>query len=144
MINTRHITIEWGHCDPAGIVFNPRYFEWFDAATAALFIRALGMSKARMIKHYGIVGIPLVSTRATFHFPCSHGDEVRIESCISEFRRSSFDVHHRLLRDDLTLAVEAFETRVWVGRHPDKVDGIKALPIPDEVLAIFATKPASA
>ena len=44
LTNTRQRTIEWGDCDPAGIVFNPRYFEWFDAATAALFARALGMN----------------------------------------------------------------------------------------------------
>ena len=32
--NTRKVRIEWGDCDPAGIIFNPRYFEIFDAATA--------------------------------------------------------------------------------------------------------------
>jgi 4-hydroxybenzoyl-CoA thioesterase len=135
--NTRHRLIEWGDCDPAGIVFNPRYFEWFDAATAALFGQALGMSKAAMIKRYDIVGIPLVDTRAKFHVPCSYGDEVRIESTISEFRRSSFDVRHRLIRADGTLAVEGFETRVWVGRHPDRPGGIKARPIPEDVIARF-------
>lgn len=31
LINRRTIRIEWGDCDPAGIVFYPRYFEWFDA-----------------------------------------------------------------------------------------------------------------
>ena len=28
---TRNVRIEWGQCDPAGIVFYPRYFEIFDA-----------------------------------------------------------------------------------------------------------------
>ncbi len=136
--NTRHRMIEWGDCDPAGMVFNPRYFEWFDAATSALFVRALGMTKLAMIKRYGIVGIPLVDTRATFRIPCAFGDEVRIESTVAEFRRSSFDVRHHLLRADDTLAVEGFETRVWVGRHPDRPGGIKARPIPEEVIARFA------
>jgi 4-hydroxybenzoyl-CoA thioesterase len=143
LTNTRHRTVEWGDCDPAGIVFNPRYFEWFDAATAALFARALGMTKAAMVRRYDIVGIPLVDTRATFLVPCAYGDEVRIESTVAEFRRSSFDVRHRLLRDDGTLAVEGFETRVWVGRAPDRPGGIKAQPIPEEVTARFAT-PSSA
>ena len=31
------VRIEWGDCDPAGIIFYPRYFEFFDAWTAALF-----------------------------------------------------------------------------------------------------------
>ncbi len=141
LTNTRHRTIEWGDCDPAGIVFNPRYFEWFDAATAALFARALGMTKAAMVKRYGIVGIPLVDTRATFRVPCAYGDEVRIESAVAEFRRSSFDVRHRLLREGGELAVEGFETRVWVGRHPDKPDGIKALPVPEDLVARFRDPP---
>ena len=136
--NTRHRTIEWGDCDPAGIVFNPRYFEWFDAATAALFARALGMTKAEMVRRFGIVGIPLVDTRASFRVPCAYGDEVRIESAVAAFRRSSFDVRHHLLRSDGTLAVEGSETRVWVGRDPDRSGGIRAQPIPEEVTARFA------
>jgi len=43
--NTRTVRIEWGDCDPAGIIFYPRYFEIFDASTAMLFERALGMTK---------------------------------------------------------------------------------------------------
>ena len=40
LVNHRNVTIQWGDCDPAGIVFYPRYFEMFDASTAALFARA--------------------------------------------------------------------------------------------------------
>lgn len=134
----RRRTVEWGDCDPAGIVFNPRYFEWFDAATAFLFARALGMNKPAMIARYGIVGIPLVDTRATFHAPCAFGDEIGIESMVTEFRRSSFDVRHRLTRADGTLAVEGAETRVWVARDPGRPGGIRAQPIPQEVIDRFA------
>ena len=141
LVNTRRLTIEWGDCDPAGIVFYPRYFAMFDASTAALFQRALGMTKKAMLKHYDVVGFPMVDTRATFSVPCAFGDEVRIESTIAEFRRASFDVRHRLLRDDDALAVEGFETRVWVGRHPDKPDGIKARPIPEDLVARFRDPP---
>ena len=42
--NTRTVRIEWGDCDPAGIIFYPRYFEIFDASTTLLFERRLGMS----------------------------------------------------------------------------------------------------
>lgn len=141
LTNTRRLAIEWGDCDPAGIVFYPRYFAMFDASTAALFQRALGMTKKAMLRRYDAVGFPMVDTRATFRAPCAFGDEVRIESEVSEFRRASFDVRHRLLRDDGALAVEGFETRVWVGRHPDKPDGIKAQPIPEDLIARFRDPP---
>jgi 4-hydroxybenzoyl-CoA thioesterase len=134
--HTVHRTIEWGQCDPAGIVFYPRYFEMFDAATAALFHAALGFNKAEMIARFGIVGIPMVDTRGRFHVPTSFGDAVRIDSTVTEFRRSSFDVHHELRRGD-TLCLEGFETRVWVGRHPEDAARIKSRPIPAEVLERF-------
>jgi acyl-CoA thioesterase FadM len=48
--NIRTVRIEWGDCDPAGIIFYPRYFEIFDASTALLFERRLGMTKFEMLK----------------------------------------------------------------------------------------------
>ncbi len=136
-LHTRHLRIEWGDCDPAGIVFYPRYFAMFDASTALLFEHVLGMRKSAMLVAYGIVGIPMVDTRARFVAPSTFGDTVAIESTVTEFRRSSFDVLHRLLKDG-TLAVEGFETRVWVGRHTDDPARIKAQAIPAEVVAAFS------
>jgi 4-hydroxybenzoyl-CoA thioesterase len=89
-----------------------------------------------MLKHYDIVGMPMVDTRAKFIVPSRFGDVVTIETCIKEFRRSSFDVEHRLMKGE-TLAIEAWETRVWVGRHPDDPEAIKAREIPAEVIARF-------
>ncbi len=42
--------IEFGDCDPAGIVYFPNYFRMFDASTAYLFEAALGMKKIAWIK----------------------------------------------------------------------------------------------
>ena len=109
--------IEWGDCDPAGIVFYPRYFAFFDASTSALIERALGMTKHDYLKAYDFVGHPLVHRRVPLPCPDRFGDDVAIETTVTEFRRSSFDVHHRL-RKDGALAVEGFETRVWVQGDP--------------------------
>ena len=35
----------WGDCDPAGIVFYPRYFAMFDHSTVLLIEAALGIRK---------------------------------------------------------------------------------------------------
>ena len=40
LTNTRTTRIEWGDCDPAGIIFYPRYFEIFDVSTTMLIERA--------------------------------------------------------------------------------------------------------
>jgi 4-hydroxybenzoyl-CoA thioesterase len=127
--------VEWGDCDPAGIVWYPRYFEWFDASTAALFTAA-GVSNRVMHKHYRVVGIPMVDTRARFLIPSRFEDELTIESTVTEFRRSSFDVHHRMLKNS-ALAVEGFETRVWTVRDADDPERLRSQPIPAEVIARF-------
>ena len=78
--NSRTVRIEWGDCDPAGIIFYPRYFEIFDASTAALFERALGMTKFKQLKHFDFAGYPLVRTRAKFIRPTRFGDDVTVET----------------------------------------------------------------
>ena len=130
----RTVWIEWGHCDPAGIVFYPNYFAWFDASTAHHF-QAAGLPKPELVKKYNVVGFPMVDTRAAFHIPSKYGDEVVIETTITEFGRSSFSVHHKLLRGD-KLAVEGFEKRVLVGKD-DSGSGIKSVPVPPEVKLLF-------
>ena len=44
----RPVLIEWGDCDPARIVYNPRFFDWFDNATGGLFAAA-GFHKSRLL-----------------------------------------------------------------------------------------------
>ena len=134
LTNKRNVRIVWGDCDPAGIVFYPRYFEMFDTSTTALFERALGMTKHQFIKTYESVGYPMVDTRARFLLPTRYGDDVVIETEITEIKRSSFSLRHRLMKDG-ELAVEGFETRVWVGRDPADPDRIKAKPLPDAIVA---------
>jgi 4-hydroxybenzoyl-CoA thioesterase len=134
--NKRSVRIEWGDCDPLGIIFYPRYFEFFDASTTALIESALGMKKIEYLKAYGFTGHPVVETRARFRMPTHFGDEVEIESRLVECGRSSLRIEHRLTKDG-TLAVEGFETRVWVGRDADDPQRIKSRPIPAEMLARF-------
>ncbi|MBV8770343.1 MAG: acyl-CoA thioesterase [Hyphomicrobiales bacterium] len=135
VVSKREILVEWGHCDPAGIVFNPRFFEWFDAATAGLFAQ-VGLPKPKLIERFGIIGIPLVETQAKFILPSRFGDTITIESAIASFGRSSFEVEHKLFNGG-ALATEGRETRVWTGRHPENSSRMKSKPIPEEVIALF-------
>jgi len=69
---SRHtFTIEWGACDPAGIVFNARFYEMFDQATWLLFERALGVPRAGLFESYHFMGFPLVDAGARFVRPVS-------------------------------------------------------------------------
>ena len=131
-------TIEWGHCDPAGIVFNARFFEFFDWGTWTLFEKALGVRPPDIYAALGIVGIPLVDASARFLAPARFGDAVELTSQVGEFRRSSFDVEHRL-RVGGVLAVEGQETRVLATRDETDPLAIRALPLPSDFMVRFQT-----
>jgi 4-hydroxybenzoyl-CoA thioesterase len=132
----RQLTIEWGQCDPAGIVFNSRFFEIFDSSSWQLFEAALGVKPHELAGTFGILGVPLVDVRANFLKPIKFGDVVDSTSRVSEFRRSSFDVEHRLSVNG-ELAVDGSETRVWTARSKDDPEKIGATAIPNDVIAKF-------
>ncbi len=56
---TTTIRVEWGDCDPAGIVYYPNFFHWCDVATWNFFA-ASGLPLIELQKRYGIVGFPLL------------------------------------------------------------------------------------
>ncbi|WP_316356399.1 thioesterase family protein [Devosia sp.] len=127
---TIKVEIQFGDCDPAGIVYYPNYFRFFDNATAGLLSAAFAMHKRNWLEHFGIAGIPMVDTGARFIKPSRFGDVVDIRSEITELGRSSFSVKHTVLRDG-EVAIEAHEKRVWVVR--DEQGGIRSAPLPDDV-----------
>jgi 4-hydroxybenzoyl-CoA thioesterase len=136
LVSRRQFTIEWGHCDPAGIVFNPRFFEFFDCGTWGLFEAALGVKPPDLAATFGILGMPIVDASARFLAPARFGDTIEIRSQVSEFRRSSFDVAHQIFVGSV-LAVEGQEVRVWAVRDPADPANMKSRPIPLEVTAKF-------
>lgn len=136
LTNRETIRIEWGDCDPAGIVYFPRYVEYFDRCTRALFERA-GIVKRDMLKTYAIAGIPVVDVKSQFMVPSCYGEDVVVESCITRWGSSSFVVRHRLMKGD-TVAVECFETRVWVVQASEDPVKYEGRPIPPEVKEKFS------
>ena len=134
LTNTRLIRVQWGDCDPAGIVFYPRYFEWFDACSILLFEKATGMIKKKMLETYNGAGLVLLEARAVFKIASHYGEDLEIETGVTEFRRSSFFVHHKVTKAGV-LALEGFETRLWTVRDPEDGDKIKSAPMPAEIRA---------
>jgi len=136
LVNRRALRIEWGQCDPAGIVFYPQYLIIFDTSTGWLFERT-GLTPSAMRRKYGIVGMPIVEVGAKFILPCRFDDEIVAESEVGEWGRSSFTVRHRILKAG-ALALDGFEKRVWAAPHPEQPGAIKAQAVPAEIIASLA------
>ena len=129
--------VQWGDCDPAGIIFYPTYFRWMDAATWA-FMDSVGFSPKRMRAEH--LSMPLVSADCQFISPALHGDRCEVRSRIARFGGASFVVAHEVVREDGGALAKGAETRVW-GRYASGMGSpLKSERIPDEVKALFRAK----
>ena len=74
------------HCDPAGIVFYPRYFEMLNDAVETFFDEALGLPFESL--HSG-GGVPTAEITTQVHRPSRHGDRLIIALTVTRVGRSS-------------------------------------------------------
>lgn len=127
--NIYRLSVEWGDADPARIVFYPKYFTWFDAATRSLFVNA-GFAIPEIYDEHGVIGMPIAEANAKFIAPSKFADELEVHSSVSEWSDRFFVVSHKIFNRGV-LSVDGYERRVWAAPHPDKPDRLKALPVPD-------------
>jgi 4-hydroxybenzoyl-CoA thioesterase len=137
--STLAVPVRWSEADPAGIVFYPRFFEWFDLGTAALF-ESLGLPWRELFPAEGIVGVPIVETGARFASPVRYGDEVRIATTVTEVREKTFRVAHEISVNGRPCAT-GFEVRAWVARPSSPGGALQARPIPPRVAARLKGEP---
>ena len=128
-------TIMFSDCDNAQMVFYPNYFQWFDRATQNMF-NEVGLPWSKMWPDYNIAGVPLVDAQATFISPLRMEDEVVIDSWVENWKGKVGIVRHNIRKGD-RVHVEGTEKRVWALKAPDKPKGIRAEPMPAEILNLL-------
>lgn len=140
MIGVFPCQLHWGDCDPAGIIFYPTYFRWFDAATWTLFAAAGYHAKRMRAEHRAM---PLVAAGCEFKHPAEQQDRCEVRSRIARWGGKSFVVGHEVMREDGTLLATGSETRVW-GRYVDGPgSSLKGETIDDALKDLFRAKPAT-
>lgn len=122
--------VEFGDCDPAGIVWYPNFFRWMDAASRHFFVECGVPPWHEMEKTSGVIGTPLVNTQARFIQAASYGDVLQIHTCVLEWRGKSFVQRHRIDRGSDTI-LECDEVRIFAGRRAD--GSLFAMPIPGAI-----------
>lgn len=125
----RLIQIEFNHCDPAGIVFYPRYFEMLNSVVENFFADVVGRSFAQMHLGQGN-GVPTVRIAAEFLAPSRLGEKVLFSLKISRLGGASATVEITARHGDET-RLRAELTLVWV-------DGMRAAPWPEDMRARMA------
>ena len=129
--STTAIQVRWSDADPAGIVFYPRFFDWYDMGSAALF-ESIGLPWPVLFPTYEIVGVPIVESGSRFRSPVRYGDSVSVRSEVSWVKERTFRVEHRVSVGD-RLCAEGFEVRAWVAKPATADAPLHAKPIPPEV-----------
>ena len=130
-------TVMFAHCDVAGTVFYPRFYDWFDQSTEQLF-RQNHLSYAELKREYDVIGMPLVESGASYLNACMIGDELEISSWVDEWEGKTFVVKHQVKHDDGRVALEGFERRVWVVADEKSPNRIRAVEIPKIAIERFA------
>lgn len=135
--HTTTVQVRWSDADPAGIVFYPRFFEWYDLGTETLF-ESLGLPWPEVFPHYGLAGIPIVESGSRFVAPVRYGDRVTIRSVVAWVKDKTFRMEHEISVRGVTCA-SGFEIRAWVTRPAAEGARPRATPIPAEVAAKLAS-----
>ena len=91
------ITVRFGDCDPAGLVYYPVLFHYCHAAMEEFFAARCGVGYARLLDERGL-GFPTVNLRAEFFEPFVYGDEAEVEVWVSRVGRASATFEYRLRR----------------------------------------------
>ncbi len=134
---THTVRVEFGDCDPAGIVWFPNFFRWIDAASRYFFSECGVPRWEETAKSIGIIGTPLVDTHTRFLKTASYGDTLLIRTQITEWREKSFVQTYKVVRarpdgeEDVILECE--EVRIFASKREDGKNGIRAVLIPLEI-----------
>lgn len=126
----RTIQIEFNHCDPAGIVFYPRYFEMTNSVVENFFADEVGRSFAAMHTGGRHNGVPTVHIETDFLAPSRLGDKVLFTLVVRRLGGSSVAVEITGTMGGET-RIKARLTLVWI-------DNMKAAPWPEPMRARLA------
>ncbi len=127
------ITVRFGDCDPAGLVYYPVIFHYCHVAMEQFFGECCRMAYHRLMNEERL-GFPTVNVQAEFFAPLVYGDEADVEIIVSKIGKSSVTLEYnvRRVRDDL-LCASAIQVHVAMN-----LDTRRGVPIPEVYRQAFA------
>ena len=125
----RQVLVRFGDCDPAGIVFYPRYFEMFNNLVEDWHREALQFSFTEIVTTRSW-GLPTVHLEADFVAPTRFGEVLSASLSVREIGTTSVSLDILLQAPDGADRVRGKVVLVWIDRRVTR-----SIPIPDEVRA---------
>jgi 4-hydroxybenzoyl-CoA thioesterase len=100
------VTVRFGDCDPAGIVFYPRYFEMFNNLVEEWCAAGLGSSFRNLVIERGL-GLPAVSIQTDFIATSTLGDKLTAQLSVLKIGSSSLTLAVLLMGEGGDVRVRA-------------------------------------
>jgi 4-hydroxybenzoyl-CoA thioesterase len=114
---TRSVPVRFSHCDPAGIVYFPHYFDMFNGLIEDWYTQELGHDYAKLIMG-SRYGFPFVHIECDFTIPSRIGDVIELTLLVERVGRSSLGIAivchfegFERLRAHMVTAMMSLETR---------------------------------
>ncbi|MBD3411154.1 MAG: hypothetical protein GF419_13235 [Ignavibacteriales bacterium] len=116
-------TTTFAECDPAGVAFFSRAFEWCHAAYEALVSEA-----ERDYFHDTELALPIVDARADYRLPLTRGETIVVKAATEEVGESSYKMIYEILDEEGRVATTARTVHVCVSKQERR-----AVSIPDDL-----------
>ena len=123
--------IRFSHCDPAAIVYFPRFFDLAHSTMEDWFAQGVGFSLPELIINRRI-GTPTVRIQCDFAKPLRMGDTLRFELQVTKLGNASADLRYRGFKDDAE-HLRITQTLVFMD-----LEAGRAVPIPEDVRSRIA------
>jgi 4-hydroxybenzoyl-CoA thioesterase len=122
------VTIRFGECDPAGIVYTPAYFDIFNRVVERWHIECLGLDYYDIVGRRRI-GLGYAHASGDFFTPGFMGDEPTAAVVLDRIGRASFALTlHIMKADDESARGHLVVVTTSLAEH-------KAIPIPADIRA---------
>ena len=130
--------LQWGECDPAGIIFFPNYLRWMADGVDRMFL-AEGINPNGPVAPGVRSGIPIVQLTVRFLDAPKLHETVTHQISVERLGGKSLNFRHTFLRGENLLA-EADETRVWATFNFPENPALASTPIPDEIRSVLSSE----
>ena len=89
--------IQFHHCDPAGIMFYSRIFDFCHSAYEEL------INQVELEEDYWqneIFVVPIIKSEAQYLVPISYDEEITIELTVNNIRNSGFELNYKCINEE--------------------------------------------
>jgi 4-hydroxybenzoyl-CoA thioesterase len=123
---TRSVPVRFSHCDPAGIVYFPHYFDMFNGLIEDWYGEELGYDFAGLVMG-SRYGFPFVHIECDFKVPSRMGDVIDLTLLVERIGRSSLGIAIVCHRDGVErLRARMVTAMMSLATH-------SAVPLPDDL-----------